>query len=111
MSKKDFDREFAQIEKQYLEMIGDLKDMQQEFADGLVSPDTLEQMKKIVEPIVVNYNMWNYVRFLLNKPNKKEKEAKYIRQTKKLQENMKTFNDVIEENNQVLSELKEFTDE
>lgn len=111
MSKKDFDREFAQIEKQYLEMIGDLKDMQQEFADGLVSPDTLEQMKKIVEPIVVNYNMWNYVRFLLNKPNKKEKEAKYIRQTKKFQENMKTFDDVVEENNQVLDELKEFRDE
>ena len=42
MSKKDFDKEFIQIENQYLEMLENLKDMEKELADGLVNPDLLE---------------------------------------------------------------------
>lgn len=108
MSKKDFDREYNVIENQYLEMLKNLKDMEKEFADGLVSPDMLNQMKQVMEPLLVNYRMWSYVKFLLNKPAKKQKEEKYKNQNKKLMSQMKTFNEMKEENNQVLNALKEY---
>lgn len=108
MSKKDFDREYNVIENQYLEMLENLKDMEKELADGLVSPDMLDQMKQVMEPLLVNYRMWSYVKFLLNKPIKKQKETKYKNQNKKLMSQMKTFDEMKEENNQVLNELKEY---
>ena len=106
MAKKDFDREYKQIEAQYLEMLENLKDMEKELADGLVSPDMFEQMKEIIKPLRTNYEMWSYVKFLLNKPTRKQKEAKYRNQNKKLISQMKTFEQMEEENNQVLNELQ-----
>ena len=108
MSKKDFDKEFIQIENQYLEMLENLKDMEKELADGLVNPDLLEQMKEIIKPLRTNYEMWNYIKFLLNKPTKKKKEEKYKNQNKKLMVKMKTLEKTKEENNKVLDELKEY---
>lgn len=108
MSKKDFDREYIQIESQYLEMLENLKDMEKELADGLVNPDLLEQMKEIIKPLRTNYEMWNYIKFLLNKPTKKKKEEKYNNQNKKLAAQMKTFKQMKEENSQALNELQEY---
>ena len=108
MSKKDFDREYKQIESQYLEMLKNLKDMEQELANGLVNPDMFEQMKEIIKPLKTNYEMWNYIKFLLNKPTRKQKEERYRNQNKKLISQMKTFEQMKEENNQVLNELQEY---
>lgn len=108
MSKKDFDREYIQIENQYLEMLENLKDMEKELADGLVNPDLLAQMKEIIKPLRTNYEMWNYIKFLLNKPTKKKKEEKYKNQNKKLMVKMKTLEETKEENNKVLDELQEY---
>lgn len=108
MSKKDFDKEYAQVENQYLEMVENLKDMEKEMAEGLVNPDLFEQMKQTIEPLLVNYRMWNYVKFILDKPNRKQKEEKYKNQNKKLMAKMKTLEETKEENNKVLDELKEY---
>ena len=108
MSKKDFDKEFIQIENQYLEMLENLKDKEKELTDGLINPDLLEQMKEIIKPLRTNYEMWNYIKFLLNKPTKKKKEEKYKNQNKKLMVKMKTLEKTKEENNKVLDELKEY---
>lgn len=108
MAKKDFDREFAQVEAQYLEMVQDLKDMESEYAEGMVSPETYEQMKQILQPIVTNYNMWSYVKFILDKPVRKEKLPTYVAQSKKLQAHMKTLEQVKEENQEALNNLAEY---
>ena len=108
MSKKDFDKEYIVIENQYLEMLENLKDMEKELADGLVNPDMFDQMKQVMEPLLINYRMWSYIKFLLNKPVKKQKEEKYKNQNKKLMTQMKSFDEMKEENNQVLNELKEY---
>lgn len=108
MSKKDFDKEYIIIENQYLEMLENLKDMEKELADGLVNPDMFDQMKQVMEPLLINYRMWSYIKFLLNKPVKKQKEEKYKNQNKKLMTQMKSFDEMKEENNQVLNELKEY---
>lgn len=107
MSKKDFDREFLQIEAQYLDMIQELKDMENEMKNDLVAPETYDQMKKMIEPILVNYNTWNYIKFILNKPVKKEKEKKYQNQNKKLLDHVKTLEQSKAENQEVLNNLKE----
>lgn len=108
MSKRDFDREFLQIESQYLEMIQDLRDMEQEMGEGLVAPETYDQMKRMIDPILVNYNTWNYIKFILNKPARKEKEEKYKRQNKKLLANVKTLEQAKQENQKVLDDLKDY---
>ena len=109
MSKKDFDRYYEEVENTYLEMIENLRDMEREMADGLVDPGMFEQMKEMIIPLKNNYETLGYVKFLLNKPVKKEKEKRYISQNKKLLAHSKTKEQVLKENRQVLDNLKELS--
>lgn len=106
MAKKDFDLYFQKVANNYHEMILELKDMEKEFTEGVVSPEVYEQMQRIIEPIKRNYQMLNYVDYLLNMPVKKNKKVKYANQHKKQVENSITDNQVIEENNKSIEELK-----
>ena len=107
MAKKDFDREYAQIEQDYLDMVAELKDMEKELGDGLVSPDMFENMKQMAQPLLNNYRVWNYIKFILDKPTKKEKQARYAAQNRKLLENCKTFDQAHQEDLQVLQDMRE----
>ena len=107
MAKRDFYKEYAQIERDYLDMVAELKDMEKELGDGLVSPDMFENMKKMVQPLLNNYRVWNYIKFVLDKPARKEKQARYASQNKKLLENCKTFDQAHQENLQVLQDMRE----
>ena len=109
MAKKDFDRYYEEVENTYLEMLENLRDMEREMADGLVDPDMFEQMKEMIIPLKNNYETLGYVKFLLNKPVKKEKEKRYILQNKKLLAHSKTKEQVLKENRQVLDNLKELS--
>ena len=64
MSKRDFDLEFKQIEQQYTEMVNNLREMEKEMNEGLVEPEFVERLRSIVDPIIVNYKVWDYIRFL-----------------------------------------------
>lgn len=107
MAKRDFDREYDQIERDYLDMVAELKDMEKELGDGLVSPDMFENMKKMAQPLLNNYRVWNYIKFILDKPTRKEKQTRYAAQNKKLLENCKTFDQAHQEDLQVLQDMKE----
>ena len=109
MAKKDFDRYYEEVENTYLEMLENLRDMEREMADGLVDPDMFEQMKEMIIPLKNNYETLGYVKFLLNKPVRKEKEKRYISQNKKLLAHSKTKEQVLKENHQVLDSLKELS--
>lgn len=106
MAKKDFDLYFQKVANNYHEMILELKDMEKEFTEGVVSPEVYEQMQRIIEPIKRNYQMLNYVDYLLNMPVKKNKKVKYANQHKKQVEDSITDNQVIDENNKAIEELK-----
>lgn len=108
MAKKDFDKEFAQIEAQYLEMMQDLKDMEKEMAEGLINPDIYEQMKNTVDIIISNYRVWDYIRFILNKPVKKNSRRKYEKSNSQNLSSMKTLEQTKLENQKALNELKEY---
>lgn len=106
MSKKDFDRYFAQVASNYHEMVLELQDMEKEFREGVVSPEVYEQMVAIIEPIKRNYQTLNYIDYLLNMPVKRAKKPAYKNQhTKQLKECI-TNEQVAAENKQALDELK-----
>ena len=83
MSRKHVEDYYNQIYRDYHEMIETLHDMEKECESGLVSPDRVEQLKKMLEPIKLNYGRISYIMFLLNMPNKKEKQRWYNRQNAK----------------------------
>lgn len=83
MSKKHVDEYFNVVANQYTDMLEALKDMEEECTKGLLDPDRLEQMKKLIEPLKQNYMRISYIMFLLNKPNRTKKEKRYIDQQNK----------------------------
>lgn len=83
MSRKDVQDYYNQLYSDYVEMIQTLKDMESECNNGLVSPDRVEQLKKMLEPIKINYQRISYIMYLLDKPNKKEKKRWYEKQNSK----------------------------
>lgn len=106
MSKKDFDKYYDSIEKDYFELLSLLKDTQKEFEDGLVSPDAVEKIQQIVEPVKRNYETISYIRFILNLPVKKHKRERFKNANKKHLKNMRTEEAIKEENKQSLQRLK-----
>lgn len=109
MSKKDFDKEFEQIEAQYFSMIESLRVMQAELQNELVSPEMYENMQKMAEPLIDNYRKWNYIKFILNKPTRKQKAGRYKNQNKKLMKNMTSFDDMYQENEIALNSINNFS--
>lgn len=108
MSRKHVEDYFNQICDDYHEMVETLKDMEEECKKGLVSPDRVEQLKKMIEPIKLNYSRISYIMFLLNMPNKKEKQKWYNKQNPKskfAKEN--TLEGIRAENKQSLKNAKE----
>ena len=82
MSVKHVKQYYNQVCDLYHELFENLRDLQKEAEQGLISPEKLEDYKKIIEPVKTNYERWSYMIFLLNMPNKKEQQKKYKKQRK-----------------------------
>ena len=111
MSKKHVEEYYNQICEQYKELLNNTKEVEKAVKEGLVSPEFLDNYKKIIEPNKVNYERWSYMMFLLNQPNKKEKKRKYIKQhEKELQEYKEKHLDSvdIDESKEAVLEAKKF---
>lgn len=111
MSRKHVDEYYNQICEQYKELLENSKDLEKAVKEGMVSPDFLENYKKIIEPIKANYERWSYMIFLLNQPNKKEKKRKYLKQREKEIEEFRSKHlntKDLDENNIALEEAKNF---
>lgn len=109
MSKKDVDKYFNEVCNQYLEMCTTLVELEQEFNNGIISSDRLEQIKQLIIPLKDNYLRLSYIMYLYNLPNKKEKRKKYIKQNNKKLNSIPhehTQQGVLEENEHVIQSLK-----
>ena len=82
MSKEHVNAYYQEVCQNYIEMNEAIKDMEDECNRGLVDPDKLEEMKKMIEPLKNNYMTLSYIMFLFNKPKRKKKEKKYIEKNK-----------------------------
>lgn len=106
MAVKDVKEYYEKVSADYHELILTLQDMEEEYKNNLVSPDTLKNLEKQIEPIKTNFRTISYIIFLLNKPTKKSKHERYRKQNKKILENCKTLDEVKEENKTVLNNIR-----
>lgn len=106
MSQKDVIKYYNEVVENYKDMLENLKDMEEEMKESLVTPEQVDQMKRMAQPIVDNYKTLSYIIFLLNRPTKKEKFNRYEKQNKKLLENCRTKEEVLNENKEALNNLK-----
>lgn len=106
MSKKHFEKYLDEVSSQYHEMNEDLRDIEKLVADNMMPPEFLDKLKMMIAPVKDNWLKLNYVKFLLDMPNKKEKISKYKNQNKKILENVITKDEVLKQNEEALVKLK-----
>ena len=108
---KDLIKYYKQVSKDYEDMRSELKDMEQELATSMVTPEQLDQMREMIQPIKQNYEMLSYVIYLLNMPTKRAKKYQYKQQQKALLEMSKTEEQTLGEDKEALENLRDFREE
>lgn len=84
MSVKHVKKYYHDIEKMYLELVSELNEMKDDFAKGNCTEEELNNLLLPVKGIEENYKRLSYIMYLLFQPNRDEKEAKYKKQNKEL---------------------------
>lgn len=110
MARKDFDKYFKQVYNQYMQMQQVLKDISNEVATSMTEPSKLEELKKTIAPIEANYRNLCYIKYILDKPVKKNKVNNYNKRAKKLILESKgyTEQDIIGSNQQAINKISNF---
>ena len=111
MSRKHLVKYYDDVCKQYNDFIEEIKDFEECVEKGVVSPETIENIKSMLEPLKNNWQTLNYVMYLLNMPNKKDKIDKYNRQNNGKLKTCKTDTEVKEENKKCIKDMQEFTND
>ena len=109
MAVKHIKQYYDDVCVNYLDMIKALEDLTEECNKNIVSPEKVEEFKRMVEPVKNNYLTLSYIMFLLNMPNRKEKQKKYEKQEQKRLSNIphkNTKDGIIEENKVLINKMK-----
>lgn len=109
MAVKHVKEYYNKIADQYVEMLDNLKEMQEAYELGQVSQEQFENLKKIVEPLKSNYERISWIMYLLAIPQrdkkvKKWKKQDYMRVSEIPEEN--SLDATFDENSKALSEMK-----
>ena len=110
MAVKHIKEYYEQVCEQYIQMNDELRDFQKEVENGLVEPERIENLEKLIEPLKNNYMTLSWIMFLLNKPQKESKERPYQRRTRKFTESLdKKFNkdSILKQNEEVIKSIGE----
>lgn len=107
MARRDFDNYYNQICNQYFELQQVLEDLSKEVSEGMIEPERIEQLKQTIVPVENNYRTLGYIKYLLDKPTRKQKEARYKNMSKKLLKQCegRTREDLVKENNDIIKSL------
>lgn len=107
MARRDFDNYYNQICNQYFELQQVLEDLSKEVSEGMIEPERIEQLKQTIVPVENNYRTLGYIKYLLDKPTRKQKEARYKNMSKKLLKQCegRTREDLAKENNDIIKGL------
>ena len=108
MAKKDFDKYYAQVSSQLYSLQDAFDELSEEVSNGMVEPERIEQMKLTIQPIKDSFQTLSYIKYLLDKPSRKEKGPAYTRRNKKLIELSKgnQAQDIISRNDDIIKGLK-----
>ena len=108
MSVKHIRDYYNQICNQREELIQELKDFEVEAQNGMIEPERLDKIRESIQPLMDNYERISFIMYLLNRPNKKEKNKKYDKQCSKSLKKLSKANSTdasIEENKNVLNNV------
>lgn len=89
MARRHVIRYFLEQESLYAEMLDNVRELDRAHREGKVSKEELDAASKDVESIKANYEQIAYIVMLLNKPNRKRKEARELRMNRKLYDDLK----------------------
>ncbi len=84
-------------------MVEGLHDLEIACSSGMVEPERVEQFMKTMQPIKDSFLTMQYVKYLLDKPNKKYKLNRYEKSTKNIDKHI--YENIPSENNKLLKEL------
>lgn len=90
MAMKHLKNYYQQVEKLYLDLASELKELEEDFKKGECTEEELQNLLIPVNNIKENYQRLSYVLFLLYQPKRDEKKPKYDKENKDL---VKYFND------------------
>ena len=110
MAVKHIKEYYEQVCNQYIQMNEELKDFQKEVENGLVEPERIENLKKMIEPLKNNYMTLSWIMYLLNQPNRKSKQKAYQKRSKKFTESLdKNFDKegIMQQNDMVIKSISE----
>lgn len=105
MSLKHFAAYYRDLQENYNEMLDGLRELEQACSTGMVEPERVERYMKTLQPIKDSFLTVQYIKYLIDKPNKKEKQKKYDKQFSKSIDISK-YEKIPEENSLLLKELK-----
>ena len=109
MAKRDLNRYYLQVQEQYFEMLSIAKELKELYKDKIIDEQRFTDYQAQVEIIKANYERLSYVMLLLNKPNRKDKQALEERQNKEWYDHLKGASKeaILHEDRDALVELKE----
>jgi hypothetical protein len=110
MAVKHIKEYYEQVCEQYVQMNEELRDFQKEVENGLVEPERIENLKKMIEPLKNNYMTLSWIMYLLNQPNRDSKERAYQKRNKRFIESLdKNFNkeSIMKQNEDVIKSIGE----
>lgn len=108
MSKKDVDEYYTKVCADYKQLKETLTEMEEEFKNSVQDVDKIEQVRKMIEPLKVNYERISYIMYLFNKPVRRNKKFSYELENKKRLNNFSnsSLEDIHRENQEVIKNLK-----
>ena len=83
LSVKDIKEHYEKVNKNYMEMISLLHELEKEAETSIVSPERVEQFEQSIQPVKDQFETWSWIMYLLNLPNKKEKKKRYVQLNEK----------------------------
>ena len=109
MAVRDIKEYYNKICEDYMEMLDEIKALEKEIEQKIVPPETIDNLRNLIKPLIANYQQISYFMYLLNMPNRKNKQSKYKKQENKKIENIASSNTPeakLAENKQILEKLK-----
>ena len=110
--KRDFERYFVEVQKDYNRMLKTLEKVNEEISKGQVSDEQRRSFEQWFNQVKVNYDRVSYMRYLLHLPPKfiqklqqRNVNSKMMKELKKYQEENADKDSVLKENKEALDSI------
>lgn len=84
MAAKDVKEYYFKLIAQKAELEADLADFEEALKNGFITEEQMQAAKDELIPYQINLDRLTYIMYLLELPNRKAKKAKFVKQNKKI---------------------------